>query len=138
MSRARGVAVAATVSAATVITVLVLQLTGHHGGAGAPKAARTPTSAQLSALEADATSGTRSRIKRAFLIPRGQALETSFVKAIAGWRSLRIDPRTFESTGEATGTVRATLTDTRGSSTWKLTIQLVQGEWRILSTEPDQ
>lgn len=138
MSRARGFVAAAVVVAATVITILVLQLTGHDGGSSAPKAARTPTSAQFSALEDDATSGTRSRIKRAFLIPRGQALEPSFVKAIAGWRSLRMDPTTFESTGEAIGTVRATLTDARGPSTWKLTIQLVQGEWRILGTEPDQ
>ena len=75
-------------------------------------------------------------MRAAFLVLPGQALEPAFLKTVRGWRDLELDPATYESQDSGVGTVQATLTDTHGTSDWLVTINRIDGHWRILSTEP--
>lgn len=98
-------------------------------------AAIRPTVAELTALSADVTSGSMSRVKTAFLIREDQQLEPDFLTATKQWESLEFDAKSYAPLSKEMGTIDAALTNAGEVAVWKLTLQFVDGQWRVLMTE---
>jgi hypothetical protein len=128
--------VAAAVLAAAVAAAAAVLLTHSEEPPRAAASSVKPTARELDTLGSDVTSGSRQRLRVAFLVPRGQKLEAAFLRAVRQWRRLELDFSSYDPAGESVGTVDAALTDGSGTSEWVLTIQRVDGQWHILSTEP--
>lgn len=107
-----------------------------RGAAAAPEQPRSPSPAELEQLSLAVTSGSVDQLRDVFVVPPGQRLQPAFVTELRGWRQLRLEAETYSPLEEGVGTVEGTLVPASGApSQWVLTLQLLDGMWRILTTE---
>ncbi|MCO7219364.1 hypothetical protein [Klenkia sp. PcliD-1-E] len=100
-------------------------------GSGADAPALTEERAGY--LAGGLTSGDEAAVRDVLALPDDQALDPAAVGSLAGL-DMAIDTATFAPASEDTASVSATVGD--GTTTWTVYLALVDGDWVIVSTEP--
>ncbi|MDI5978223.1 hypothetical protein [Amycolatopsis magusensis] len=126
-----GLVLAATAGATFLLT------RNEDGAAQAPVAGTAPaprlTAQEAESLAVRVTSGEVGAVRSAVTVSPGQELDAAAIDGLASLKPLTFDLASMRDAGESTVEISA---QGSGGSRWMVRLLLVDGEWKISTTEP--
>jgi hypothetical protein len=114
---------------------VVLATRGHDNAKVSGRVGSVLSAARAAALVRELRSGRATSVAQAVSLPIGVTLPLPVVKALAGLRSVSLNPATFRTLGSGLASVRARVVTAMGNvQSWTAILVMSAGEWKFAQT----